>query len=33
MCVSVCMCMHVCVHTLRESTGKTLNCRCNMALV
>ena len=34
-CVCVCVCVHahVCVHTPRESTGKTLNCRCNMALV
>ena len=31
----VCVCVCVCVraHTPRESTGKTLNCRCDMALV
>lgn len=29
----ICVCTHVCVYTPRESTGKTLNCRCNMALV
>ena len=32
-CMRICVCTHMCVYTPRESTGKTLNCRCNMALV
>ena len=35
MCVCACasVCARTCVCTPRESTGKPLDCRCNMALV